>query len=344
MIRHVTARAPGKVILFGEHAVNRGQSALAASVGLYATCRLETRDVPGYVFRSDAAGHEYDDATREDILRLGKTIDRYRETENYESLRQLAAADFFAPAKYILASALGDDLPSGLETAFASEIPQSCGLGSGGAAYASLASALAGWIGVEGDRERVAGWAHRGDIVSHGGIASRLDSQTSLCGGVIRFVAGGLGEPVTFDPGLCLVIGNTRVIAATSEVNARVRRWLAESPHGRLRYFEAIGLLSRLALEPLESGDWPRLGHLATLNQVLLEKIGVSSAQLERLIDAALGAGAFGAKLAGSGGGGIMFAFVDRADAVSVARAIADAGGDVLMPALAVPGAGTINS
>ncbi|MBI3973271.1 MAG: hypothetical protein HY332_18505 [Chloroflexi bacterium] len=40
MKRLVTARAPGKVIHFGEHAINRGQPALAASAGLYATCRI----------------------------------------------------------------------------------------------------------------------------------------------------------------------------------------------------------------------------------------------------------------------------------------------------------------
>jgi mevalonate kinase len=208
-----------------------------------------------------------------------------------------------------------------------------------------LATALGAWLGVAGNRELIAGWAHRGDIVAHGGVASRLDSQTSLVGGVIRFLAaggGGLGEPVAFHPALRLVIGNTGIVAATSEVNSRVRRWLAENPQGRLRYFEAIGLLSRAALKPLAAGDWVRLGQLLTLNQLVLEKIGVSSPELERLIDAALGAGAYGAKLAGSGGGGIMLALVDGATAQPVAQAIVSAGGVALQPPLAVPGAGMV--
>ena len=191
----------------------------------------------------------------------------------------------------------------------------------------------------------MADWAHRGDVVAHGGVASRLDTQTSLTGGVVRFaVAAGLAEPVAVRPGLRLVIGDTGVRAATAEVNGRVRRWLAERPAARMRYFECVGALSRAALAPLAAGDWPALGQLMTLNQMVLEKIGVSSPELERLIEAALGAGANGAKLAGSGGGGIMIALAgDEPGArAAIAAAIAAAGGRPLTPALAVPGAGLV--
>jgi len=228
---------------------------------------------------------------------------------------------------------------------FSSDIPRAGGLGSGGAAFAALATALGAWTGHSEDRERIADCAHRGDIVAHGGIASRLDSQTSLCGGVIRFTAAaGLGEPVPFHPGLTLVIGNTGITGATSEVNSRVRRWLAESPEGRMRYFETIGLLSNAAIGALHAGDWPELGRLMTLNQLVLEKIGVSSPELERLIDASLAAGAYGAKLAGSGGGGIMVALTDSMGAPAVAAAIQAAGGEPLTPQLAVPGATLVSN
>ena len=336
----VSARAPGKVILLGEHAINRGQPALAASVGLYATCTLRQVDAPGIVFRSDAPGHTHEAAARSELLRLARDVDSWRGDEEYEAIRALAGRDFFAPQKYVIASALRDSLPEGLEVSFTSELPRSCGLGSGGAAFAALATALVALTGLRHDRERLADWAHRGDALSHGGVASRLDSQTALCGGAIRFtLERNLGEPVPIHPDLSLVIGNTGVIAATSEVNARVRRWLAESPAGRMRYLESIGTLSRAALPMLAGGDWAELGRLLTLNQLVLEKIGVSTPELERLVDVSLGAGAYGAKLAGSGGGGVMFALVDRSSKDAVAEAIRAAGGTPLTPALAVKGA-----
>jgi mevalonate kinase len=137
---------------------------------------------------------------------------------------------------------------------------------------------------------------------------------------------------------MALVIGNTRVIAATSEINSRVRRWLAEQPRRRMAYFEAIGALARAAIPLLERGEWAEVGRIMNLNQLILEKIGVSCPELDTLIDAALEAGAWGAKLSGSGGGGIMIALVPAEARQEVARAIVAAGGEALTPDVGVPG------
>ena len=289
------------------------------------------------------------------MLRLGREIDAWRGAGDLEPIRRLAGADYFAPAKYVLAGALGEALPEELAIDLASEVPRAGGLGSGGAAFAALATALAAWTEDDGAngmestgtapddpqrRERVGGWAHRGDVVAHGGVASRLDTQTSLCGGVIRFtVAAGIGEPVPYDPALPLVIGDTGTAARTSEVNSRLRVWLASRPEARMPLFGAMGALAAGALRPLRTGDWAQLGHMMTLNQVMLEKIGVSSPEIERLVEGALEGGALGAKLAGSGGGGIILALAPPRRRQEVAQAIARAGGAALTPALAVPGA-----
>ena len=60
----------------------------------------------------------------------------------------------------------------------------------------------------------------------------------------------------------------------------------------------------------IESGRPERLGPLMDENQRLLQAMGVSSPELERLIAAARGAGALGAKLSGGGRGGNMIALV----------------------------------
>lgn len=318
--RQASASAPAKVILFGEHAVNRGQMGIAAGVALFARCRLT---LEGETFRFGGAG-EQQEVSRADLLTLRRDVDAWREASNFEAIRQLARADFFAPQKYIIAHAFGDDLPAGLEARFESEIPPSSGLGSGGAAFAALARALAQLRG-EVDPRTIGEWAWLGDVIAHGGVASALDTQTSLLAGVIRYSREGWGQRIPFDTSLALVVAHTGVGARTSEINTRVRQWLAENAR-RMRYFDMIGVLARDALAALAGGDWPLVGKLMNMNQLVLEKIGVSCPELETLIEAALAAGAFGAKLSGSGGGGIMVALVSAESRDRVARALQNAG------------------
>lgn len=327
-----TATAPAKAILIGEHAVNRGAAALALSVGLHARCTV-TRAGQVYHF---AGGQHAGRSTRDEIHALGQLVDQARAAGNYARIERLAAEDFFAPAKYALAG-FGESLPVGLEVRFESNIPQAAGLGSGGATVVALVAAVARLLGQDNAPEQLARLAHRGDIVAHGGVASGLDTQTSLYGRAIRYTAAREGEPIKVADGLTLVIGHSGVFALTSAVNGRVRAWLAQRP-ARLHYFQEIGLLARYAEAALCQGDWPELGGLMNLNQLLLERIGVSCPELEALNQAALEAGAFGAKLSGSGGGGIMVALVAPERSEQVAEAIARAGGRPIVAPVGVPG------
>ncbi len=335
----VTASAPAKAILLGEHSVNRGQSALAVSIGLRVHCRVAlAADTFDFV-----SGARAETARCADLLQLANTVDGWREKHDYESIRQLAHEDYFGAAKYIIAKAFADGVwPGGLRVSWESEIPSAGGLGSGGASFVALAMALgelkSSMTNGQWSISSIGEWAYLGDVIAHGGVASALDTQTSLLGGVICYTKEHSGEPVQFDKGLSLVIGNTKLRGQTSEVNTCVRKWLKEDST-RMSYFEGIGVLSNMAVKKLALGDWATLGKLMNLNQLVLEKIGVSCPELEALNRAALAAGAFGAKLSGSGGGGIMLALVSPEKKDAVTEAIAQAGGEPLTPPIAVAGA-----
>jgi mevalonate kinase len=127
------------------------------------------------------------------------------------------------------------------------------------------------------------------------------------------------------------------VVAKTADVNTRVRRNLEAHP-ALMRLFASIGLLVAEAEEALVADDPDRLGRLMNLNQIVLEKIGVSCPEIEQLVEAALGAGALGAKLSGSGGGGIVIAVPPPGGAEAVAAAKAAAGGTPMIVAVGVDG------
>jgi mevalonate kinase len=77
-----------------------------------------------------------------------------------------------------------------------------------------------------------------------------------------------------------------------------------------------------MARRAIEAGDLQTLGSLMTRDHDLLIEIGVSSEQIDRLVDAALSAGAWGAKLSGAGLGGNMIALVAEETAEDLANAL----------------------
>ncbi len=125
----VYTSSPGKVILFGEHGVNRQQPALSTAVDLRARCRVKLRTDGLYTFCS-AGRQESSDRTQ---LRTFKAeIDALRATQALDAIRE-RARDFFATPRYVLAYVLEQvDLP-GLDVEWRSALPIGSGLGSGAA-------------------------------------------------------------------------------------------------------------------------------------------------------------------------------------------------------------------
>ena len=336
----ITTSAPAKVILFGEHSVNRQQPALVTAIDLRLSCRAEP--LPGiddFVLR---AGERCEHVPRAEALVFRNEIDALRQAEALDDIRQRADR-FFAPTTYVLGHTLahldkqGLSVP-GLQVEWESPIPMGSGLGSGAAASAALALAVLTAAGATVDPATLAHLAWQGDVIAHGGVASGLDSSGAALGGLTRYTLADGPQPLASDLALPLVVGDTGVQANTATVNTRVRRWLAAHP-ARHHLFVEMGWLAQQAEAAIHARDLSLLGHLMNLNQLLLEKLGVSSPELERLIEAALEAGALGTKLSGSGGGGIMVALCAEETRDAVAAAIEAAGGRALATTAGVAGA-----
>ena len=81
-----------------------------------------------------------------------------------------------------------------------------------------------------------------------------------------------------------------------------------------------------MAREAIEGGTWRHLGPLMDENHALLQRLTVSSAELDRLVLAARKAGALGAKLSGGGRGGNMIALAPESGPQAIADALTTAG------------------
>ena len=341
-ITRVTASAPGRIILFGDYALLRGQPALAAAVGLYTRCKIRRRQ-DGQV-RLSGGGREQTVAAGE-VKETAKRVEGMLAGKDAEGLRKLAREDALAAAKYVIGAGFEGALLSpegeGVDVEWEGQVPAGAGLGAGASAVAALVTAGAAMFRNAPAADVRAGLAHRADQVAHGGAAtSALDTQAALMGGVIRYIGKGMGERVPCAPGVGLVIGLEGDAGKDSgsavDAEAHIRAWLAEKP-SRITYFETIGALTRTALSVVQRGDWPEVGRLMNLNQMVLEKVGVSSSAMEKLIDAAWNAGALGAKITGVGRA--MIALTTPAARRTVADIMTAAGGVALTPELPAHGA-----
>jgi galactokinase/mevalonate kinase-like predicted kinase len=144
-------------------------------------------------------------------------------------------------------------------------------------------------------------------------------------------------EPLApFVTDIPLLTAHTGVQHHSGTVHSNPReRWLADETLVR-ETFIRIADLARLGKRALLARDWPELGRLMNENHVLISKLGGSGPANDKLIEAAIDAGAHGAKLAGAGGGGTILVLADNMK--QVRSALLAAGSDRIMEPVSSPG------
>lgn len=297
-----TASAPGKIILFGEHAVVYQRPAIAVpvtGVGAEVTVTGSTPSGQAHI-TARAVGVDC-------------------------PLADLSADDPLALAVTGTLAQLGVDALPPLHLQIASTIPIAAGLGSGAAVSAAVARALSAYLDIPISDEQVSAVAYRVDQKHHG-TPSGIDNTVIAYAQPIWFVRGQGFERLTVAEPFTVVIGDSGVPSPTGAVVGDLRgRWQA-APDRYEPLFDRIGGIAGQARLLIEHGPSAGLGLLMTQNHSLLQTLDVSSLALDRLVQAALEAGALGAKMCGGGRGGNMIALVTGQTAPIVADALRRAG------------------
>jgi len=308
----VSASAPAKVILFGEHFVVYGVPAIVAAIDIRAEAHVMRRQDELVYVRAPDLGTS--GAFRPD----GTFLPEPGQEEAGEALRPI----FVAVNE--VRKALGERL--GLEVEVRSRIPIAAGLGSS-AAVAVAASGAASWLLARRlDEELIFRAALEAEKLVHI-TPSGVDPAISTYGGLITYTKGVGIERLRARAPLELVVGDTGRKRSTGALVSAVRALKERRPALFSKLLEAARELVAEAVGALRGGDLEALGELMDVNHGLLCSIGVSNEALDRLVHAARKAGALGAKLTGAGGGGCMIALVEPGRGREVAEAIERAGG-----------------
>lgn len=293
----ITATAPGKIILLGEHAVVYGQPAIA---------------VPLTQLRARAAVTADPRAPSGQVLLDAPSVGISAELASLPADQPLAAA-----IRLLLAHLRLNRIPA-CTIRITSTIPVSAGLGSGAAVTVALLRALSTFLGQKLTPETLNTLAYEIEKLHHG-TPSGIDNTVITYATPVYFVRGQSLETFTVKTPLHLLIADTGAPASTAKAVADVRQGWQADPEGFEQRFAEIGALVVQARRLIENGQPGQLGELMDRNHALLRELGVSSPALDQLTAAARLAGAWGAKLSGGGQGGNLICLVppDLQEAIS---------------------------
>lgn len=292
----ISARAPGKCIVFGEHAVVHGAPELAFAV-----------DLATQVFVSPSG-----------TTMLNSDPEAIHRNSYFRSALELAWIGH-----------------PPVQVRSVSRIPKAAGLGSSAAFVAGLTAALSSATGgidrptlaqrtfdIERGAQGVGSPGDTSTVVAGGFVAINGGSGDPLW--TIRSSEREWTVRRVDDPGWVWVVAYSGIPRSTADAVKAVGARLAEP--GGPALLEEFRRVADEGISAVGRGDRPRVASLLGKNQELLREVGVSHPRLEALLDAAAGA-AEGAKLTGAGAGGSILALPVPGKETELVRRLARAGG-----------------
>jgi mevalonate kinase len=277
------ARAPGKVILLGEHFVVHGNPALSAALdrGVEAVAEESNEDI----VISRALGAECP------IARPTPSL-----TPLCLSLRQL----------------LGDRSWNGVKVILETAIPVSAGLGSSAASAVAALVAVAARFGGHLNGDELYEYAMVSERAVHGN-PSGVDVYVAINGGLVYFKGKKRRQVVPYKR-FPIMVSCTGIERNTGELIARVAEFRRKAPDLFRTWATSSERLVEDCVKALEEGRMNVVAESMNFHQQALKAMGVSTPELDALVREARGAGFAGAKLTGAGGGGCIIGLHTGAD------------------------------
>jgi len=290
----VTASAPGKAVLFGEHAVVYGKPAIAMALSKRAQVKVTGR---------------LDKKIQVNIRDLG-----IKGHINLKENTVTSNSPEKGILKYVLNSVKSVHQGSGLDICIDVNVPIGGGLGSSAAVTVALIAAVSKYNNMDLKKKEIARLAHKVELEVQN-YASPLDTIISTYGGLIylkdakKIISLDINHDIPVVIGFTDSGGNTMCSTDTGKLVGAVKIRKESYPEIINPVIDSIEALTIEAKEAILNNDKKRIGELMNINHGLLDALGVNTLELSNMVYTARGAGASGSKITGAGGGGSIISF-----------------------------------
>ena len=316
----ITVSAPGKLMLLGEHAVVYNHPCLVTAVDQRMRATVELIDEPFLEINAP-------DVKVENYKKLIKEIGQ-GDIPKGAKFVEVAVANLLKIPE-ILKRVQNDREKKGLRITTKSEFSSQFGFGSSSASTVCTVRAISELLKLKLSNKEIFDLSYK-TVLDIQGKGSGFDVAAAVFGGTLYFVTGGKIIKQLNIKSLSPIVGYSGIKADTVTLMNKVKESFANKQERLGEIYNDVEKLVNQAKEVLVAGDLKTFGDWMNKNQEYLKELGVSIEKLDNMINGALKAGAYGAKLSGAGGGDCMIVVASEEKRKSVENAIVSAGGQII--------------
>ena len=281
------AKAPGKIILFGEHFVVHGNRAILGAIDKYATVTSEKTNTENILISSS----------------LGQaSIQKDQDVDKVEKKFR----PFFYIAKQVITK---NNFDKGISIKIESDIPIGAGLGSSSACCVAATASILNLFDKSDEKEilELSIQAEKTIFTNSSGA----DCTVSVHGGIIEYQKEKGFSKIDIENELNFLIIDSEQVHATDKVVEQVKKFKEENSNVFSELCSEEERLITKALDSMKNNDLETIGKCMAQNQMYLEQIGVSNDTLLS-ITKEIEKITFGAKITGAGDGGCIIALTEK--------------------------------
>lgn len=288
----IKVSAPGKLMLFGEHAVVYNRPAIVTAVSSRIHVEIE----------KIKSGFKIESPQVKDVRFVDETIKVFRQ---------------YYPFNF------------GLWIKTKSDFSTQYGFGSSSAVTVALLYGLSKIIEKKLTKNEIFKLGYEINLNVQG-VGSGFDIAAATYGKTLYFLTGGkIIDEIKIND-LPLVVGYSGNKADTPLIVKKLKEKIKKNQGKYERIFDEISDIVNKAKSFLIKKNWQKVGELMNKNHQLLQNLGVSTKKLDQMCQAAIKGGAYGAKLSGAGGGDCMIALVPKKEFKKVKKNIVKVGGEII--------------